>query len=112
MREKRMPWTLEEEEIGRRLLEEHASEAEFLEKLGRTKKVVEAHFYYVDHRAEVFRGEVSVRPGPTRQVTIVSAPSIAMNDNVQRLSTTNTEQWFFVGVVTDDVRLSTAPRGH
>jgi hypothetical protein len=86
MREKRIPWTPEEEEIGRRLLEEHASEAEFLEKLGRTKEVARKHFYYVEHRAMVLlrRGEVPVRRGPTRQVTIANAPSIAMIDDAQR----------------------------
>jgi hypothetical protein len=86
MREKRIPWTLEEDEIGRRLLEEHASEAEFLEKLGRTKEVARKHFYYAEHRAMIFRqrGEVPVRPGPTRQVTITNAPSIAMMDDAQR----------------------------
>jgi hypothetical protein len=85
MREKTIPWTPEEDEIGRRLLEEHASEAEFLEKLGRTKEVARKHFYYVEHRAMVLRrrGEVPVRREPTRQVTIANAPSIAMMDDAQ-----------------------------
>ena len=85
MREKTIPWTTEEDEIGRRLLEEHASEAEFLEKLGRTKEVARKHFYYVEHRAMVLRrrGEVPVRREPTRQVTIANAPSIAMMDDAQ-----------------------------
>jgi hypothetical protein len=86
MREKTIPWTPEEDEIGRRLLEEHASEAEFLEKLGRTKEVARKHFYYVEHRVMVLRrrGEVPDRRGPTRQVTIADAPSIAMRDDAQR----------------------------
>jgi hypothetical protein len=86
MREKTFKlWTLEEDEIGRRLFEEHASEAEFLEKLGRTKEVASKHFYYVDHRAMVLRrhGEAPVRRGPTRQ-TIANAPSKAMMDDGQR----------------------------
>jgi|SRR5271169_98075 len=85
---RRIPWTPEEEEIGRRLLEEHASEAEFLEKLGRTKNAAENHFYYLEHRAMVLhrRGEVPVRDGPTRQVTIADAPSITMTDDAQRQS--------------------------
>jgi hypothetical protein len=83
MRERRIPWTLEEDEIGKRLLEEDASEAEFLEKLGRTKEVARKHFCYVKHRAMVFRrrGEVTVRP--TRQVMIASAPSIVTADDAQ-----------------------------
>jgi hypothetical protein len=87
MRGKRFnPWTPEEDEIGRRLFEEHASEAEFLEKLGRTKEVAGKHFYYVEHRAMVLRrrGEVPVRRGPTPQVTMADAPSKAMMDNAQR----------------------------
>ena len=66
MREKTIPWTPEEDEIGRRLLEEHASEAEFLEKLGRTKEVARKHFYYAEHRAMVLRrrGEVPDRVLP------------------------------------------------
>jgi hypothetical protein len=86
MREKTTPWTPEQDEIGRRLLEEHAGEAEFLEKLGRTKEVARKHFYYVEHRAMVLRrrGEVAVRHGPTRQLTIANAPSIAMMDDAQR----------------------------
>jgi hypothetical protein len=86
MREKRIPWTPEEEEIGRRLLEEHASAAEFLEKLGRSKNAAENHFYYLEHRAMVLRrrGEIPVRRGPTRQVTIANAPSIVMLDDAQR----------------------------
>jgi hypothetical protein len=85
MREKTIPWTPEEDEIGRRLLEEHAGEAEFLEKLGRTKEVVKKHFYYVEHRAMVLRrrGELPVCRGPTR-LTIANAPSIAMMDDAQR----------------------------
>jgi hypothetical protein len=80
------PWTPEEEEIGRRLLEERASEAEFLEKLGRTKKAASSHFYSVEHRAMVLRrrGEVLVCRGPTGKVTIANAPSIAMMDEAQR----------------------------
>jgi hypothetical protein len=80
---RRIPWTPEEDEIGRRLLEDHASEAEFLEQLGRTQEVVRKHFYYVEHRATVFRrrSEITVRRGLTRQVTIASAPSIAMIDD-------------------------------
>jgi hypothetical protein len=87
MREKTTFWTPEENEIGRRLLAENASEAEFLEKLGRTEKVAKDHFYYAKHRAMVLRrrGEVvPVRRGPTRQLTIANAPSIAMMDDVQR----------------------------
>jgi hypothetical protein len=86
MREKTNPWTPEEDEIGRRLLEAHASEAEFLEKLGRTKEAARKHFYYVEHRAMVLRrrGEIPVRRGPARQVTIPNAPSIAMMDYAQR----------------------------
>jgi hypothetical protein len=86
MREKRIPWTAEEDEIGRRLLEEHASEAEFLEKLGRTQEVARKHFYYVEHRATVLRrrGEVPCHRGPTRQIPIADAPSIAMMDDAQR----------------------------
>jgi hypothetical protein len=85
MREKRIPWTPGEEEIGRRLLEENASDAEFLEKLGRTKNAAKNHFYYVEHRAMVLRrrGEVPVHR-PTRQVTIANAPSIVMMDDAQR----------------------------
>jgi hypothetical protein len=85
MREKRIPWTPEENEIGRRLLEENASEAEFLEKLGRTKNAAKDHFYYIEHRAMVLRrrGEIPVRRGPTRQVTIANAPSITMMDDAQ-----------------------------
>jgi hypothetical protein len=86
MREKTTPWTSEEDEIGRRLLEERASEAEFLEKLGRTKKAASSHFYYVEHRAMVLcrRGEAPVHRGPARQVTMANAPSIAMMDDAQR----------------------------
>ena len=88
MREKTIPWTSEENEIGRRLLEKKASEVEFLEKLGRTKKAAKDHFYYAEHRAMVLRGrgEVAVRRGPTRPVTIANAPSIAMMDHAQRQS--------------------------
>src|ERR1700732_1110069 len=86
MREKTVPWTSEEDEIGRRLFEEHASEAQFLEKLGRTKEVARKHFYYAEHRAMVLRrrGEVPVRRGPTRQMLIASAPSTAIMDDAQR----------------------------
>ena len=86
MRERTVPWTQKEDEIGRRLLEERASEAEFLEKLGRTKEVVRKHFYYVEHRAMVLRrrGEVPVRRGPIRQVMVASTPSTAMMDDAQR----------------------------
>jgi hypothetical protein len=88
MREKRIRWTPEEDEIGRRLLDENASEAEFLEKLGRTKNAAENHCYYLEHRAMVFRrrGEIPVRRGPARQVTIANAPSIAMMDDAHRQS--------------------------
>jgi len=87
MREKRIPWTLEEDEIGKRLLEENASEAEFLEKLGRTKEVARKHFYYVEHRAMVFRrrGEVPVRRGPLRQVMAARAPGIVIMDQTPRV---------------------------
>jgi hypothetical protein len=86
MREKTIPWTPGEDEIGRRLLEEHASEADFLEKLGRTKEVARKHFYYVEHRAMVLRrrGEVPIRRGPTQLMTMANAPSIAMMDDAQR----------------------------
>jgi hypothetical protein len=102
MGEKGIPLTLEE--IGRRLVAEHASEAEFLEKLGRTKKATTTDFYCVEHRAMVFRGrgEIPVRSGSTGQVIMASAPSIAMMDDVQRLCTTSTAQWVPVGVVNDD----------
>jgi hypothetical protein len=85
MRERTIPWTPEEDEIGRRLLEENASEAEFLEKLGRTREVARKHFYYVEHRAMVLRrrGEFPVRRGPSRQVTKAGAPSIAMMGEAQ-----------------------------
>jgi hypothetical protein len=97
MRERGIPLTLEE--IGRPLDEEHASEAEFLEKLGKTKKATTTHFYYVEHGAMVFRGrgEIPIRSGSTRQVMIASSPSTAMMDDVQRLCTTNTAQWVPVG---------------
>ena len=87
---RRIPWTPEEDEIGRRLLEEHASEAEFLEKLGRTQEVVRKRFYYVEHRATVLRrrNEASVRREPEQQVAITNAPSIAMIDDVQPQSVT------------------------
>jgi hypothetical protein len=87
MREKTFNlWTPEEDEIGRRLFEEGASEAEFLEKVGRTKRVASKHFYYVDHRAMVLRrrDEAAVRHGPTRLVTIANALSKAMMDDAQR----------------------------
>jgi hypothetical protein len=44
------------------------------------------HFYYIEHRAMVFRqrGEIPARRGPTRQVTIANAPSIAMMDDARR----------------------------
>jgi hypothetical protein len=64
-------------------LDEEASEAEFLEKLGRTKKAASGHFSYVEHTAMVLRrrGEVPVRREPTLLVTIANAPSIVvMND--------------------------------
>jgi hypothetical protein len=83
MREKTFKlWTPEEDEIGRRLFEEHASEAEFLERLGRTKEVAGKHFYYVDHRAMVLRrrGEAPVPRGPAK----ANAPSNAMMDDAQR----------------------------
>jgi hypothetical protein len=85
---RRISWTPEEDEIGRGLLDENASEAEFLERLGRTKEVARHHFYYAEHRAMVLRrrGEAPVRPGPTRQVTIADAPSITMTDDAQRQS--------------------------
>jgi hypothetical protein len=88
MREKTIRWTPEEDEIGRRLLEEGASEAEFLEKLGRTKKAASGHFSYIEHRAMILRrrGEVPVSCEPTRQVTIANAPSIVvMNDGQRQL---------------------------
>jgi hypothetical protein len=82
MREKTIRWTPEEDEIGRRLLEEDASEAEFLEKLGRTKKAASGHFSYVEHRAMVLRR----RRESTHRVTIANAPSIvAMNDEPRQL---------------------------
>jgi hypothetical protein len=86
MREKTIRWTPEEDEIGRRLLEEDASEAEFLEKLGRTKKAASGHFSYVEHRAMVLRrrGEVPVRREPTLHVTIANAPSIVVMNDEQR----------------------------
>ena len=99
MRGKRFnPWTPEEDEIGRRLFEEHASEAEFLEKLGRTKEVARKHFYYVEHRAKVLRrrGEVPVRRGPTPRVTIADdAPSKAMMDHAQRVAPRSLTSEFF-----------------
>lgn len=97
MREKTIPWTPEEDEIGRRLLEEHVSEAEFLEKLGRTKEVVRKHFYYVEHRAIVLRrrGEVPVRRGPIRQVTIAYAPSIAKMDECTAVASRSLTSQFF-----------------
>ena len=86
MRKKTIPWTPEEEETGRRLLEEDASAAEFLQTLGRTKKAASGHFSYVEHRAEVLRrrSEATVRRGPTEQASIADAPSIAMMDDAQR----------------------------
>jgi hypothetical protein len=76
-------WTQEENEIGRRLFEEDASEAEFLERLGRTKEVAGKHFYYVNHRAKVLqrRGEAPLHCGPT-----ANAPSKAIMNGVQRQS--------------------------
>jgi hypothetical protein len=88
MRKKTIRWTPEEDEIGRRLLEEDASKAEFLENLGRTKKAASGHFSYVEHRAMVLRrrGEVRECRGPTRQATIANAPSIVvMNDEPRQL---------------------------
>ena len=88
MREKTIRWTLEEDEIGRRLLEENASEAEFLEKLGRTKKAASGHFSYVEHRAMVLRrrGEVPAPRGLIRKVAIANAPSIVVvNDEPRQL---------------------------
>jgi hypothetical protein len=84
MREKTSIWTAEEEEIAKQLLEDRASNAEFLEKLGRTKKAASGHFYYVEHRATVLRrrGQIPVRREPTRQVTVANAPSIAMMDSL------------------------------
>jgi hypothetical protein len=89
-------WTPEEDEIGRRLFEEHASEAEFLEKLGRTKEVAGKHFYYVEHRAKVLRrrGEVPARRGPTPQVTMADAPSKTMMDHAQRAPRSLTSELF------------------
>ncbi len=86
MRERTIPWTPEEDEVGRRLLEADAGAAEFLEKLGRTREVARKHFYYVEHRAMVLRrrGEVPVRRGPTRQVTIAGAPNMARMDDAQK----------------------------
>ena len=86
MRKKTIRWTPEEDEIGRRLLVEDASEAEFLEKLGRTKKAASGHFSYVEHRAMILsrRSKVPVRREPTRQVTIANAPSIAVRNDEQR----------------------------
>ena len=86
MRNKTVRWSLEENEIGRRLLDKDASEAKFLEKLGRTKKAASGHFSYVEHRAMVLRrrGEIPDRRGSTPQVTIPDAPSIAMMDRAQR----------------------------
>jgi hypothetical protein len=83
---KRIPWTPEEDEIGRQLLVKHASETEFLEKLGRTKKVVRLHFYYVERRAAVLRRrrEAPVGRKHARQVTIASAPNIAIANDSQR----------------------------
>lgn len=85
MRKKTIRWTPEEEQIGRRLLEEDASAAEFLQTLGRTKKAASGHFSYVEHREEVLRrrDEVHTRRGPTRHMSIADAPSIAMVENVQ-----------------------------
>ena len=80
MREKTIRWTPEEDEIGRRLLEEDASEAEFLEKLGRTKKAASGHFSYVEHRAMVLRR----RRESTHRVTIANAPSIVVMNDEQR----------------------------
>jgi hypothetical protein len=76
MRKKRLDlWTPEENEIGRRLLENSASEAEFLEKLGRNKKSASSHFYYLERRAKVLqrRGETLARSKPGRQATIDDA---------------------------------------
>ena len=86
MRKKTIRWTPEEDEIGRRLLEEDASKAEFLENLGRTKKAASGHFSYVEHRAMVLRRrrEVPAGRGPTRQVTIADAPSIVIVNDEQR----------------------------
>jgi hypothetical protein len=81
---RRIPWTPEEDEIGRRLLGEHATEAEFLEKLGRTQEVVKKHFYYAEHRATVLRRRSEATRGPRQQVTIANAPSLAMMDDAQR----------------------------
>ena len=85
MRGKTIRWTPAEDEIGRRLLEDDASKGEFLEKLRRTKKAAVGHFSYVEHRAMVLcrRREVPAGRGPTRQVTIANAPSIAMMGEVR-----------------------------
>ena len=68
MRKKTIRWIPEQDDIGRRLLEKDASEAEFLEKLGRTKKAASGHFSYVEHRAMVLRrrGEVPAPRGLDR----------------------------------------------
>jgi hypothetical protein len=86
MRKKTIRWTPEDEQIGRRLLEEDARAAEFLQKLGRTKKAASGHFSYIEHRAKVLRRRsgAQVLRGSTRQVSIADAPSIAMVENVQR----------------------------
>ena len=67
MRNKTIRWTPEENQIGRRLLEEDASEARFLETLGRTKKAAIGHFSYLEHRAMVMRRRDEMR--------ITSAPN-------------------------------------
>ena len=68
MRKKTIRWIPEQDDIGRRLLEKDASEAEFLEKLGRTKKAASGHFSYVEHRTMVLRrrGEVPAPRGLDR----------------------------------------------
>jgi hypothetical protein len=83
---KTIRWTPEEEQVGKRLLEEDASATEFVQKLGRTKKAASGHFSYVEHRAKVLRrrGEDRTRRGSTEQMSIADAPSIAMMDDAQR----------------------------
>jgi hypothetical protein len=90
MRNKTVRWSLEENEIGRRLLDKDASEAKFLEKLGRTKKAAIGHFSYIEHRAMVLRrrSEVSSARGELRQMTMAGAPSMVGMSETRRVRLT------------------------
>lgn len=63
-----IPWTPQDEELAKKLLEARATEAEFQEKLGRSKAASYAHFYYLKHGDKNRPDRIRLRPSRGKNI--------------------------------------------